>query len=60
MGYPVPHPNIGRRIGPRTGLAINDAEGFERSGYGLLLAKAHEIQWNYRNLVRRKGRVERL
>lgn len=36
LGDPVPDPNIGRRIGPSTGLAINDEEGFERSGYGLL------------------------
>ena len=36
FGDPVPDPNIGRRIGPSTGLLINDAEGFERSGYGLL------------------------
>ena len=36
LGDPVSDPNIGRRIGPSTGLVINDAEGFERSGYGLL------------------------
>ena len=36
IGDSVPDPNIGRRIGPSTGVVINDAEGFERSGYGLL------------------------
>lgn len=36
LGAPTPDPNIGQRIGPATGLQINDAEGFERSGYGLL------------------------
>ena len=36
LGDPVSDPNIGKRIGPSTGLVINDAEGFERSGYGLL------------------------
>ncbi len=36
LGSPTPDPNLGRRIGPATGLLINDAEGFERSGYGLL------------------------
>jgi hypothetical protein len=36
IGDPVPDPNIGRRIGPSTGLVINDEQGFERSGYGLL------------------------
>jgi hypothetical protein len=36
VGDSVPDPNIGRRIGPSTGVIINDAEGFERSGYGLL------------------------
>lgn len=36
LGDSVPDPNIGRRIGPSTGMVINDGEGFERSGYGLL------------------------
>lgn len=36
MGDPVPDPNIGKRMGPSTGFVINDREGFERSGYGLL------------------------
>jgi len=36
VGDPVPDPNIGKRIGPATGLVINDEQGFERSGYGLL------------------------
>lgn len=36
VGDPVPDPNIGKRIGPSTGLIINDEQGFERSGYGLL------------------------
>ena len=37
LGDPVPDPNIGRRIAPSTGMVINDAEGFERMGYGLKL-----------------------
>lgn len=36
VGDSTPDPNIGRRIGPATGIEINDQEGFERSGYGLL------------------------
>jgi hypothetical protein len=36
LGDPTPDPNIGRRIARSSGLLINDAEGFERSGYGLL------------------------
>lgn len=36
IGDSVPDPNIGQRVGPATGVVINDAEGFERSGYGLL------------------------
>jgi hypothetical protein len=36
VGDSLPDANIGRRIGPSTGLVINDAQGFERSGYGLL------------------------
>ncbi|MBN8699617.1 MAG: hypothetical protein J0L54_08380 [Chitinophagales bacterium] len=33
---PVPDPIIGNRIGPETGLLLNDDKGLERSGYGLL------------------------
>lgn len=36
IGDSVPDPNIGKRIGPSTGLVINDSLGFERTGYGLL------------------------
>lgn len=36
IGDSTPDPNIGRRIGPATGIQINDEAGFERSGYGLL------------------------
>jgi hypothetical protein len=39
LGDSVPDPNIGKRIAPSTGLIINDADGFERSGYGLLKVK---------------------
>lgn len=36
LGSPTPDPNIGKRLGPATGLEINDERGFEWSGYGLL------------------------
>ncbi|MGD2216701.1 MAG: hypothetical protein PVJ64_08090 [Gemmatimonadales bacterium] len=36
VGDPTPDPNIGRRIAPATGIEINDEQGFERTGYGLL------------------------
>ncbi|MBK9284368.1 MAG: hypothetical protein IPM51_08595 [Sphingobacteriaceae bacterium] len=36
MGDPVPDPNIGKRIGPSTGIVINNDKGFERTGYGIL------------------------
>jgi hypothetical protein len=36
IGDPVPDPNSGKRIAPSSGLVINDEQGFERSGYGLL------------------------
>jgi hypothetical protein len=32
----------------------------DTGGLGRWLAKARDIQWDYRNLVRRKGRLERL
>ena len=41
LGDPKPDPNIGKRIGPSTGMVINDAEGFERMGYGLLDIDGH-------------------
>jgi hypothetical protein len=34
VGDPVPDPNIGRRIAPSVGIAINDPTGEERSGWG--------------------------
>lgn len=36
IGDSTPDPNIGRRLGPGTGIQINDDRGFERSGYSLL------------------------
>lgn len=36
LGDPVPDPNIGKRVGPSTGMVVNDEQGFERSGYGLI------------------------
>ncbi len=36
IGDSTPDPNIGTRIGAGPGITINDAEGFERTGYGLL------------------------
>jgi len=36
IGNPTPDPNIGKRIGPATGIEINDEQGFERTGYGVL------------------------
>ena len=43
LGDPVPDPNIGKRIGANTGLLINDPEGFDRSGYGLI-----DVEGRYR------------
>lgn len=36
IGDSTPDPNIGKRIGAGPGITINDAEGFERTGYGML------------------------
>ena len=36
FGSPTPDPNIGLRIGPATGVQINDEYGFERSGYAYM------------------------
>jgi uncharacterized protein YdhG (YjbR/CyaY superfamily) len=38
----------------------NDTSEMETEDLRRWLAKAQEIQWDYRNLVRRKGRLERL
>lgn len=42
IGDSVPDPNIGRRIGAGTGMVINDAQGFERSGYNLITYGGHD------------------
>ncbi|RPG38678.1 MAG: hypothetical protein CBB72_000705 [Muricauda sp. TMED12] len=39
IGDPVPDLYYGRRIGPSTGIVINDSTGTERSGYGLIKLK---------------------
>lgn len=39
LGSTVPDPNIGKRIGPATGILINDEQGYERSGYNLIKVK---------------------
>src|SRR5210317_2313489 len=36
IGDPVPDLYFGKRIGPSTGIIINDENGQERTGYGLL------------------------
>lgn len=36
IGDPVPDPIIGKRIGPGTGIVINDAKGLERTGYSVI------------------------
>jgi hypothetical protein len=36
IGDSVPDPNIGKRIGMSAGMVINDAEGFERAGWGVM------------------------
>ncbi len=36
IGNNAPDPNIGRRIAPLSGIALNDENGFERTGYGIL------------------------
>ena len=36
VGDPAPDPIIGKRIGKSTGVIINDDQGLERTGYGIL------------------------
>lgn len=36
IGNNTPDPNIGKRIAPSSGIILNDENGFERSGYGIL------------------------
>jgi hypothetical protein len=42
VGDSLPDPNIGQRIGSDVGMLVNDANGFERTGYGLLTVKGHD------------------
>jgi Domain of unknown function (DUF3471) len=46
IGNPVPDPNIGKRIAPTTGIAINDDKGFERTGYGVM-----KVDGQYRDVL---------
>lgn len=34
LGDPNPDPNIGKRVGPASGITVNDQNGFERTGWG--------------------------
>jgi len=34
LGDPDPDPNVGKRIAPVSGIAVNDQDGFERTGWG--------------------------
>ncbi len=34
LGDPTPDPNIGKRVAPVSGIAVNDQDGFERTGWG--------------------------
>ena len=36
IGNPVTDPIIGKRIGPSTGMIVNNSEGLERTGYGIV------------------------
>jgi hypothetical protein len=36
IGDSLPDPNIGKRIATSAGIVINDAQGFERTGWGVL------------------------
>jgi hypothetical protein len=42
VGDSTPDPNIGRRIGPATGVVINDAHGFEHGGFSILTVDGHD------------------
>lgn len=39
---------------------FTDADQVDLQDLGRWLAKARDIQWDYRNIVRRKGQLERL
>ncbi len=34
IGDPTPDPNIGKRLAPVSGIAVNDQDGIERTGWG--------------------------
>ena len=38
----TPDPNIGKRIGAGRGININDADGFERTDYGMLTVAGND------------------
>lgn len=42
VGDSLPDPNIGQRIGSNVGILVNDARGFERTGYGLITVRGRD------------------
>lgn len=44
LGDPTPDPAVGKRMLPGTGMVINDEQGYERSGYGIMKTE----EGNYR------------
>lgn len=50
---------VGRKFKDAS-VFYNDVAEIETAGLRRWLKKAREIQWDYRNLVRRKGRLEKL
>jgi uncharacterized protein YdhG (YjbR/CyaY superfamily) len=50
---------VGRKFKDAS-VFLNDASEVKRADLRRWLRKAEEIQWDYKNLVRRKGRLQRL
>ncbi len=57
---PASHPSRPARGSRRRGVRFTRVDEIDLADLRRWLAKSIEIQWDYRNLVKRKGRLERL
>jgi hypothetical protein len=59
-GFEEPGLNVVGKKFKDASVFLNDAAALDKTSLRRWLKKARAIQWDYKNIVRRKGRLERL
>jgi len=59
-GFEEPGLNVVAKKFKDASVFLNDVSAINKTSLRRWLKKAKEIQWDYKNIVRRKGRLERL